>query len=169
MAGELRITRRTKASTAVAWCAVPVGLIGLQKNTLPAPREASAIASTTAFSARVSEAGAKPANPMPSMPSSVVSRSVTKSDVVPPGHGLGSRGTRTVKIAAGRRPESVAGVTEPVSVNGHYEYRLTSGAEPQAILRSFLDAQIPVERFEVALPTLNEIFIEEVRDARSRG
>ena len=34
---------------------------------------------------------------------------------------------------------------------------------------SFLDAQIPVERFELALPTLNEIFIEEVRDARSRG
>ena len=80
-----------------------------------------------------------------------------------------SRGTRTVKIAAGRRPESVAGVTEPVSVNGHYEYRLTSGAEPQAILRSFLDAQIPVERFEVAMPTLNEIFIEEVRGARNRG
>ena len=80
-----------------------------------------------------------------------------------------SRGSRTVKIAAGRRPDSVAGVMEPVAVDGHYEYRLASGSEPQAILRSFLDAQIPVERFEVALPTLNEIFIEEVRDARSRG
>ena len=80
-----------------------------------------------------------------------------------------SRGTRTVKVAAGRRPESVAGVLEPVAVNGHFEYRLASGSEPQAILRSFLDAQIPVERFEVALPTLNEIFIEEVRRARSRG
>ena len=80
-----------------------------------------------------------------------------------------SRGTRTVKIAAGRRPESVDGVTEPVVLNGHYEYRLAAGSEPQAILRSFLDAQIPVERFEVALPTLNEIFIEEVRGARSRG
>ena len=80
-----------------------------------------------------------------------------------------SRGTRTVKVAAGRRPECVAGVMEPVAVNGHFEYRLASGSEPQAILRSFLDAQIPVERFEVALPTLNEIFIEEVRGARSRG
>jgi ABC-2 type transport system ATP-binding protein len=80
-----------------------------------------------------------------------------------------SRGTRTVKIAAGRRPEGVAGVMEPVAVNGHFEYRLVSGSDPQAILRSFLDAQIPVERFEVALPTLNEIFIEEVRGARSRG
>ena len=80
-----------------------------------------------------------------------------------------SRGTRTVKIAAGRRPECVAGVMAPVVVNGHFEYRLASGSEPQAILRSFLDAQSPVERFEVALPTLNEIFIEEVRDARSRG
>ena len=80
-----------------------------------------------------------------------------------------SRGTRTVKIAADRRPESVAGVMEPMVVNGHFEYRLASGSEPQTILRSFLDAQIPVERFEVALPTLNEIFIEEVRGARSRG
>ena len=79
-----------------------------------------------------------------------------------------SRGTRTVKIAAGRRPEPVAGMTEPIAVNGQFEYTLASGSEPQAILRSFLDAQIPVERFEVALPTLNEIFIEEVRGARSR-
>ena len=80
-----------------------------------------------------------------------------------------SRGTRTVKIAADRRPKPVAGMMEPVAVNGHFEYKLESGSEPQAILRSFLDAQIPVERFEVALPTLNEIFIEEVLDARSRG
>ncbi len=79
-----------------------------------------------------------------------------------------SRGTRTVKIAAERRPELVAGVMEPVARNGHFEYKLASGSEPEAILRSFLDAQIPVERFEVALPTLNEIFIEEVRGARSR-
>ena len=57
---------------------------------------------------------------------------------------------------------------EPVAVNGHFEYKLESGSDPQTILRSFLDAQIPVERFEVALPTLNEIFIEEVSDARSR-
>ena len=80
-----------------------------------------------------------------------------------------SCGARTVKIAAYRRPESVAGVLEPVAVNGHFEYKLASGSEPQAILRSFLDAQIPVERFEVALPTLNEIFIEEVSHARHRS
>ena len=73
------------------------------------------------------------------------------------------------KIAAGRLPESVAGVMQPEAVNGHFESTLASGSEPQAILRSFLDAQIPVERFEVALPTLNDIFIEEVRHARSRG
>ena len=77
-----------------------------------------------------------------------------------------SRGTRTVKVAADRRPESVAGVTEPVAVNGHFEYKLADGSEAQAILRSFLDAQIPVERFEVVLPTLNEFFIEEVSRAR---
>ena len=60
------------------------------------------------------------------------------------------------------------GVMEPVAVNGHFEYTLAPGSEPQAILRSFLDAEISVERFDVALPTLNQIFIEEVRDAQSR-
>ena len=55
-----------------------------------------------------------------------------------------SRGTRTVKIAADRRPESVAGVIEPAAVDGHFEYKLTSGAEPQAILRSF---RTPISRW----------------------
>ncbi len=45
--GESRITRRTKCSTTAAGCAVPVGLFGLQKNTMPAPAAASAIASTS--------------------------------------------------------------------------------------------------------------------------
>ena len=77
-----------------------------------------------------------------------------------------SQGTRTLKIAAGRRSEHVAGLMEPVAVNGHFEYRIASGSEREAILRSFLDAQIPVERFDVALPTLNKIFIEEVRTGK---
>lgn len=45
-----------------------------------------------------------------------------------------SRGTRTVKVTAGRRPECVAGVAEPVAVNGQFQYTIASDAEPQAIL-----------------------------------
>ena len=52
VSGELRFTRRTKRSTAAALCAVPVGLFGLQKNTMPAPLAASAIASRSSASER---------------------------------------------------------------------------------------------------------------------
>src|SRR5262245_19196508 len=44
--------RRTKRSTAAAPCAVPVGLLGLQKYTRPAPTEALAIASRSIISVR---------------------------------------------------------------------------------------------------------------------
>ena len=40
------------------------------------------------------------------------------------------------------------------------------GTQPDEVLRAFLDAGIPIERYEVALPSLNEIFIEEVSRAR---
>ena len=80
-----------------------------------------------------------------------------------------ARGTRTVSITADRRPSSVPGVTALQATNGAYQYSLGPGAEPKAVLRSFIDADIDVQRFDVALPTLNEIFIEEVNHARDNG
>jgi hypothetical protein len=42
---DLRVTARTNFSTAAAPCAVPVGLLGLQKNTRPAPLAAAVMPS----------------------------------------------------------------------------------------------------------------------------
>ncbi len=77
-----------------------------------------------------------------------------------------ARGTQTVTITAARQPQSVPGVAETRAVNGRFEYQLQQGVRPRTVLRSFLDVEIEVERFEVALPSLNEIFIEEVSRAR---
>ena len=78
-----------------------------------------------------------------------------------------SRGARSVRVTAERAPERVENVTSAVSGDGGFEYLVGDGATPETVLRSFLDAGISIERFEVALPTLNEIFIEEVSRARN--
>jgi ABC-2 type transport system ATP-binding protein len=77
-----------------------------------------------------------------------------------------ARGTRSVRVMAERQPESIPGVVHVESSNGSFQYLMDEGAQPEGVLRSFLDAGIPVERYEVALPSLNEIFIEEVSRAR---
>ena len=43
---------------------------------------------------------------------------------------------------------------------------MAHGAEANDVLRSFVEAGITVGRYEEALPSLNEIFIEEVSRAR---
>jgi len=79
-----------------------------------------------------------------------------------------SRGARSVRVTAERAPERVENVTSAVGRDGSFEYLVGEGATAETVLRSFLDAGIAIERFEVALPTLNEIFIEEVSRARNR-
>jgi ABC-2 type transport system ATP-binding protein len=78
-----------------------------------------------------------------------------------------ARDTRSVRVTAESQPESIPGVADTKFRNGTFEYLLCEGTRPDEILSSFLDAGIPVERYEVALPTLNQIFIEEVSLARN--
>ena len=79
-----------------------------------------------------------------------------------------SRGSRSVRVVAERQPDGITTeVLQAERRNGHFEYLLRKGVEPDAVLRSFLDAGISIERFEVALPTLSEIFVEEVSHARN--
>ena len=79
-----------------------------------------------------------------------------------------SRGARSVRVVAERQPDGITtAVLQAERRNGHFEYLLSKGVEPDAVLRSFLDAGISIERFEVALPTLSEIFVEEVSHARN--
>jgi ABC-2 type transport system ATP-binding protein len=77
-----------------------------------------------------------------------------------------ARGTHNVRIVADREPASVPGVVKAESTNGYYEYAVSETSRPEQVIRAFLDADIHVERYEVVLPTLNEIFIDEVSRAR---
>ena len=78
-----------------------------------------------------------------------------------------ARGIQSIRVTAPRQPADVPGVSNAKVADGQFEYMLTDGVDPNMVLRSFLDNGIPVERFEVALPSLREMFIEEVNRARS--
>ena len=78
-----------------------------------------------------------------------------------------ARGIQSIRVTAPGQPADVPGVSNAKVADGQFEYMLTDGVDPNTVLRSFLDNGIPVERFEVALPSLREMFIEEVNRARS--
>ncbi len=78
-----------------------------------------------------------------------------------------ARGIQNIRVTAPQQPADVPGVSRAAAADGQFEYLLTEGADPNAVLRAFLDGGIPVERFEVALPSLRDMFIEEVSRARS--
>ena len=78
-----------------------------------------------------------------------------------------ARGIQSIRVTAPRQPADMPGVSNAKVADGQFEYMLTDGVDPNTVLRSFLDNGIPVERFEVALPSLREMFIEEVNRARS--
>ena len=78
-----------------------------------------------------------------------------------------ARGTHNVRIVADREPDRVPNTRRCATRNSNFEYIVGEGAAPEEIFRAFVDAGIHVERYEVVLPTLNEIFIEEVSRARS--
>ena len=76
-------------------------------------------------------------------------------------------GANSVQVQARSIPENLSGIRNEIPCPGVVEYAIEEGRTPEAILRSYLDAGIDIERFELALPSLNEIFIEEVSHARS--
>lgn len=61
-------------------------------------------------------------------------------------------------------PADIPGVTEIQKTNSHNILHLAEGKKPQDILRELLARDIVVDQFEVALPTLDEIFIQVVKD-----
>lgn len=77
-----------------------------------------------------------------------------------------ARGIQNVQVAAPAQPAATPGAHSVESEGGEFVYRLAEGADPNTVLRAFLDSGIPVERFEVALPSLRDMFIAEVSRAR---
>ncbi len=77
------------------------------------------------------------------------------------------RGANSVQVKARRLPDDLADGGHRIASAGVVEVPIEGGRTPATILRSFLDAGIEVERFELSLPSLNDIFIEEVSSART--
>lgn len=76
------------------------------------------------------------------------------------------RGADAVRVQAAGIPARYAEDGARSLPNGVTEIPLGGGTTPEAILREYLDEGIAVERFELALPSLNDIFVEEVTRAR---
>ena len=56
----------------------------------------------------------------------------------------------------------IPGVTERRAQKDHVELILDAASTPQQILEQLVQAGVPLDRFEVATPSLNEIFIQKV-------
>lgn len=69
----------------------------------------------------------------------------------------------------GPLPEIIAGTDVRQKLNGVTKLMLSPGASPQEVLRSLVSQNIQVEQFEIAVPTLDEIFIKIVQGTRTVG
>jgi ABC-2 type transport system ATP-binding protein len=59
-------------------------------------------------------------------------------------------------------PETIEGVTEIRKFNGRFRLVLEENAKPNQILKSLINKGVEISEFEVAVPPLNEIFIQVV-------
>jgi len=64
-------------------------------------------------------------------------------------------------------PAEIPGVVSVHAENSETHLQLAEGVSPQDILESLVRMQIPLERFEVAVPTLDQIFIQVVKGQAS--
>ena len=76
------------------------------------------------------------------------------------------RGVRSVQVQAEGVPEDLKRAHSRTLPDGSFEYQLEGDRTPEQILQSYVSAGIQVDRFERMLPSLTDIFIEEVSRAR---
>lgn len=67
-------------------------------------------------------------------------------------------------LSESKLPASLPGVTEISSMNNEHKLKLQPGVSSQDVLKFLLDSGIEITSFEVAMPTLDDIFIEVVRE-----
>lgn len=65
--------------------------------------------------------------------------------------------------APGGLPESIHGVLKIVPINGSTRLVLSQGTTPQTVLHELVNKDVTLEQFEIAVPTLDEIFIKVVQ------
>ena len=77
-----------------------------------------------------------------------------------------NRGASAVRVRAPGIPPAL-NTRRSQQRQGDMEFAIGEGRTSESILRAFLDAGIPVENFELLLPTMNDVFIQEVSRARN--
>lgn len=65
-------------------------------------------------------------------------------------------------------PADLPGVLTREPINGSTRLSLAAGTSPQDILRYLVQQNVPLEQFEIAMPTLDEIFIQVVKGQESQ-
>jgi ABC-2 type transport system ATP-binding protein len=63
-----------------------------------------------------------------------------------------------------RLPQSIPGVEKMEEENGNYTLHLAPGESPQELLKTLVQDNLRIDKFEIALPTLDEIFIDVVQN-----
>jgi ABC-2 type transport system ATP-binding protein len=63
---------------------------------------------------------------------------------------------------------SLAGVTNVSRQNGDYKLTLAQGTTPQEVLERLVSGGVQVDKFEIAMPTLDEVFVQVVTRAGAR-
>jgi ABC-2 type transport system ATP-binding protein len=71
--------------------------------------------------------------------------------------------SNAVLVKAGRELPALPGVERVEPLNGAVKLHLAPGVQPQEILRALVAQNVPLEQFEIAIPTLDEIFIQVVQ------
>ncbi len=64
-------------------------------------------------------------------------------------------------------PENLPGVDRVEALNSHTRIHLLPGTTPQELLRSLVEQGVMLDQFEIAMPTLDEIFIKIVTGAEA--
>jgi ABC-2 type transport system ATP-binding protein len=77
-----------------------------------------------------------------------------------------AHGKNSVRVVADSKPGILVGAEGDDIGDRIVEYKIGAESRPEEVLRAYLDAGIHVDRYEVVLPSLTDIFIEEVGRAR---
>ena len=77
------------------------------------------------------------------------------------------RSAKSMRVQARGVPDGFDNGRNKVIRNGVVEYAMEDGNTPDTILKSYLDAGIDVERFELSQPSLSDILSQEVARARA--
>ena len=72
----------------------------------------------------------------------------------------------SVFVECDRLPEQISGVSKVKIHNGYSELFLEENTTPQVALNSLVSSGVKINRFENAIPSLNDIFIQVVEEAR---